>query len=257
MKRILLLGAGLLSVGFALAKGEGFFNLGSRSEPYAAEAVSRPTQPGESSSGARGGTSAACVSAEDVSNALKMFTSENVSAIDQAQAWLLSKSGESEQCRAEVIAALMKAMDRPHLDFTHDKDSYYLWLYGAEVLGELKASEALDLLVSHLHLMDRNLYSSSMTHQPALRGVVEMGPVAIPKLDAVLRESPNPELRFDAVYCIATIGGPKAVESLSQALGSESNECVSRLIRISLDSFDEHGRIKDRFEWSRGLLCKW
>jgi len=195
------------------------------------------------------------MSLEEVSNALKMFTSEKVSAIDQAQAWLRNKSGESEQCRAEVIAALMKAMDRPNLDFTHDKDSYYLWLYGAELLGELKASEALDLLVSHLNLMNRHLYSSSMTHQPALKGVTKMGPIAIPKLDTVLRHSPDPKLRFDAVYCIATIGGPSAVRSLREALDSESDECVSHAIRVSLDSFDAGGKIKDRMDWFLNLAC--
>jgi len=196
------------------------------------------------------------MSAEEVSNALQTFTSEDMSAMDQAEALLREKSRESEQCRVEVITALMKAMDRPNLDLTRDKESYYLWLYGAELLGELKASEALDLLVSHLHLMDRNFYSSSMAHRPALKGVVKMGPIAIPKLDAVMRHSPDPQPRFDAVYCIATIGGPSAVHSLREAIDSESDECVSRAIRVSLESFDADGKIKDRMDWFFRLTCK-
>ena len=149
----------------------------------------------------------------------------------------------------------MKAMDRPDLDFTHDKESYYLWLYGAELLGDLKAAEALDLLISHLDVIDRNRFSTSMNHEPALKGVVKMGPIAIPKLDVVLRNSPDPALRSDAVYCIATIGGPSAVRSLREALDSETDACVSRNIRVSPDSFDESGTIKDRRKWFAGLEC--
>lgn len=196
-----------------------------------------------------------CLTADDISTAFQKFSSENEEKISEAQTLLLRKAGESQGCRGQVIAALMTAMDRPDLDFTHNKDDYYLWRYGAELLGELKASEALDLLISHLAWRRGLYFSTSMNHLPALRELLKMGPIAIPKLDAVLRNSPDPELRFYALYGIATIGGTSAVSSLEKALESESDACLRRGIRASLDSFDESGNIKNRMEWFSGLLC--
>jgi len=120
----------------------------------------------------------------------------------------------------------MKVMDKPNLDFNRDKGSYYLWLYGAEVLADLRASEALDLLVSHLNLA-HHIYSSSMSHQPALLGVIRMGPIAIPKLGEVLRHNPDPKMRYSAVYCLATIGGDSVVGLLKSAQDWESDESLS------------------------------
>lgn len=255
MKRILIILVGLLSVGFAIVKTEGIINPGSRRVPYTADDSSEQTRRGKSSEFGAKMTSAKCMSAEDISNALQKFTSENASEIDQARTLLLGKARESEQCRVDVITALMKAMDRPDLDFRHDNDSYYLWLYGAQLLGDLKATEALDLLISHLGLT-AGFFSSSMNHMPALKGVIKMGAVAIPKLDEVMRHNPDPDMRFYAVYCIATIGGPSAISSLRGALDTESDECVRRSIHVSLDSFDNNGNIKDRMKWFFGLSCK-
>ncbi len=173
----------------------------------------------------------------------------------QAYDLLLGKSGESQRCRAEVIAALMKALDRPNIDFTADNDSYHLWRYGAELLGELKATEALDLLIPRLVLMNKGAISTSMNHRPALKGVVKMGAAAIPKLDAALRSNPDPDVRFQAVLCIAMIGGPEAASTLREVSNSESDECVRRIINVSLENFDDNGNLKDRSRWSSSIAC--
>lgn len=196
----------------------------------------------------------ACVPGRDISASLRQFAIGNESEVRQARALLLSNSRRSEKCRKEVVSALMSAMDKPSLDFTHDTTSYNLWLYGADLLGDLKAAEALDLLISHLSLTDR-FFSTSMNHQPALRGVIKMGRMAIPKLTKVLLHGPDPRMRHAAVYCIATIGGPDAVRSLKEAFSSESDNCVSKFIRVSLESFDREGNIKNRMDWFSGGLC--
>jgi len=148
----------------------------------------------------------------------------------------------------------MKAMDQPNLNFRDDPASLQLWRWGAEVLGDLKATEALDLLISHLNLTGWT-FSMSMSHQPALGGVIKIGPAAIPKLDQILKHSSDPTMRHSAVYCIATIGGLSAVTSLEESLRSESDRCVRRFIKASLDSFDENGQIKNRGEWFSGFAC--
>jgi hypothetical protein len=195
-----------------------------------------------------------CLGDGGISTALQKLSSDNDRQVEQARAVLLSKVKPSPKCKKEIVAALMRAMDGASLDLEHNKASYYLWLHGADLLGDLKAFDALDLLISHLGLT-RGFFSTSMGQQPAMRGVIKMGPMAIPKLDVVLLHSSDPKLRRSAVYCIASIGGPSAVGSLKHALASESDKCVSRFIRMSLESFDNKGNIKNRMEWFSGYLC--
>lgn len=255
MRHVLIFLVTLLSVGFAVIKTAEIISPGRWRESYTSEDLSEPARHAELAENGGGVSPTACMSADDISDAIRRLTSKDISEVDQARTKLLRNADESEQCRAAVITALMKAMDRPKIDFTHDRDIYHLWLYGARLLGSLKASEAIDLLVSHLDLIDETYFSTSMNHQPALVGLIEMGPIAVPKLDATLRHHPDSEIRFYAVYCIATIGGPSAVNSLKSASNSESDACVRRAIRTSLDSFDDGGHIKDRMKWFSGLSC--
>lgn len=190
----------------------------------------------------------------DIESGINDLSSKSQARIQSGLSGLRKRAKQSPTCRSQIIAALMKAMDKPNLDFTHDASSYYVWLYGADLLGDLKAVTALDLLISHLDLIGP-FFSTSMNHQPALRGVIKMGEVAIPKLEDVLKRSSRPTMRHAAVYCIASIGGPEAVRSLKDAVSTESNECVNRFMRVSLNSFDAHGHIKNRLTWFSGAAC--
>lgn len=243
MRRVLLLLVGVAGLGVAVARTSRVVNPGDWRDPSAAApaGVGRPT---------------ACLSADEIAGALRKFTSENPPEISEARALLRNKATESESCRREVVTALMKAMDQPDLDFDRDKNSYYLWRYGADLLGDLKASEALDLLVSHLSLEDKASFTLAMSHRPAVKGLIKMGPVAIPKLHSILKGSPDSEVRFYAAFCIAMIGGPPAVTSLREAAATESDDCVRHIISVSLDSFDGEGNMKDRGKWISSLACE-
>ena len=75
-----------------------------------------------------------------------------------------------------------------HVDISRNQVEANLWREGARLLGDLKASESVDLLLSHI-TMTGGGWSSTMTHQPALEGIIRMGPLAIPKLERLLRNS--------------------------------------------------------------------
>jgi len=199
-------------------------------------------------------SSMSCLADREISNSVRMLASGKSSKVGSARALLLNASKQSSGCRNKIVEALMKAMDKPNLDFNRDTDSYYLWRNGGDLLGDLKATEALDLLISHLNLSTA-FFSSSMNHQPALQAVIKMGSIAIPKLTEVLRHNPDPKMRYSAVYSIATIGGESAVAVLREALVSESDECAKRLIQASLDSFDDKGQIRNRMEWFAAFTC--
>lgn len=198
-----------------------------------------------------------CLSADQYAAAVQTLSSPDAAYanVAAAQRQLVDTANISNACRAEVIAVLMDAMDKPNLDFTQDERSFVLWQSGAEILGDLKATESLDLLISHLGLT-LSTFSSSMKHQPALLGVIKMGPIAIPKLSELLKNTGDSKTRYSAIYCIADIGGQSAVVALREALASESDDCAKQLILVSLDSFDASGVIKDRAKWLGRFICK-
>ena len=199
-----------------------------------------------------------CLSDNEVSAALQTLTSGNYDEQQKAVALLKTNAERSGVCRQQVITNLLSRMDQPNLDLTGGTPQFYLWHYGTRLLGDLKAVEALDLLVANFDLHDGSGFP--LDHHPALVGVIDMGEVALPKLEAVLKDNPNPGTRQYAVFCIALIGGKSAHEILNSALDRESDACTTSCIRATLASFNNKRRpnkISDegRTEWYSTFLC--
>lgn len=201
--------------------------------------------------------SGGCLTEQETMSVFRRF-SLGYGESERAQALLIKNSKVSPRCRTLILTRLVDAMSK-NVKIDRDLNSDYLWKYGADVLGELRAVEALDLLATNLDL-DDGLWSSSMAHRPALNGMIKMGSIAIPKLSSVLGQSPNRKTRLAAVYCIASIGGPSALLALKNALPKESDQCVSRFIRISIDAFRNRKlpnqvTSRDRTKWSLAFMC--
>jgi len=177
--------------------------------------------------------------------------SGNYNEAQTAQQLLREKARESSACRQRIITAVMKAMDKPNLDIRREQISNDLWREGAVLLGDLKAEESLDLLLSHIK-MTNGEFSMTMSQQPALAGIVRMGPLAVPKLKLLLR-SDDSQARYFAVYCLYKIGGSSARRSLQQALPLESDRCVKRVIIVSLKEM--RGIKPESGEWSSAIFC--
>lgn len=162
----------------------------------------------------------------DIRGAMRIFSTGEYEPIQRARNVLLQGASESAECRSAIIQMLMLEMDQPGLDFEKQPSNYLLWREGSELLGDLHATEALDLLISHLHF-NNGFHSASQVFQPAIRGVTKIGSAAIPKLSVALRENPNSRLRLAAAYCLTSIGGPSALETLREVEQTESNPCVA------------------------------
>jgi hypothetical protein len=102
----------------------------------------------------------------DIRAALQRLSSGEYTQIELGRNTLLSHAKKSLACRKEVVAGLMERMDKPDLDFERDLLNYFVWREGSQLLGELKATEALDLLISHLDLTN-GLHSASKVFQLA------------------------------------------------------------------------------------------
>ncbi len=198
-----------------------------------------------------------CLTQGDVLNSLRRLSSaKSQPEADEARQLLLNESNSSPACRNQVIAAIMEAMNKPNATFKGNPELFNLWRAGATLLGDLKANKALDLLISHLDLSS-GIFSTTMSQQPALSALIKMGPIAIPKLSAVMRGNPNPDFRRYAVYCIAAIGGQPTRRALEHALPLESDPCVNRFIRVSIETLDSRtDRLKnDTGKWFSAFMC--
>ena len=200
------------------------------------------------------GRSANCVADADLTkDTLSLSAGYNEA---QAAGERLRKSSKlSLTCRERVINTVMWAMNVPNLDIARSQSNNNLWREGAVLLGDLKASQALDLLLSHITMTDGE-WSVTMIHQPALEGIIRMGPIALPKLSALLRD-PDPKVRHASVYCIAWIGGGSARRTLQQALPKESDRCVRNFIQVSIATINVNsgGLKRDQGQWMRSFLC--
>lgn len=197
---------------------------------------------------------ARCITDDELTKAVISLSHEYNEA-QAAQRLLQQSSKRSLACRRRIVAAVMHAMDKPALDISRDQASANLWREGALLLGELKATESLDLLLSHIKMTDGE-WRSTMTHQPALAGIVLMGPVAIPKLSNLLRNQ-DWQTRHYAVFCLAGIGGLSARRAIQAAVSMESHPCVKRLMLLSIETIDvKHGGLKqDHGEWAKAFMC--
>ena len=199
-----------------------------------------------------------CLSIGEVSAAIATLPAGKYADQKKAVTILKDNANRSLACRTQVITSLMSAMDQPDLDLTGGTPQFYLWHYGTWLLGELKAVEAMDLLIANFLQHDGSGFP--LNHYPALSGAIDMGEVALPKLQSALKEHPDRYIRRHVVFCIALIGGKSAHQILKQALVSEPDACVASCIRATLTSFNNKRRpdhISDvgRTTWYSTFLC--
>jgi HEAT repeat protein len=187
------------------------------------------------------------------SNSYVHKLSANTPEAGQATTKLLELAKESPQCREEVINTVIDALNKA--DLKNDDSAFRLWAKGSAILAELKAVEAIDLLIAHLDLND-GFFSASMSHEPVVLAMEDMGEVAVPKLAMALKHNPDKEIRLAAALCLSTIGGSEAVDALNSALTSETEECVRRLITLLLPSPDENANSKHRITAKDGELLR-
>lgn len=198
-----------------------------------------------------------CLSHSEVSGAIKelalpLSSRERDSVFNRIRAG----AKRSAKCRTRLVNQLMAAMGNPDPATEVDNATYNTWQYGAYLLADLRATEALDLLIDHLNLTD----GFSINHYPVLGAVISFGPIALPKLSRTAQNNPNIYIRKSAIFCIASIGGLSARRSL-EALHGESDRCNRDFIEASLTAFKNKrspNRIifdPERSRWDEAYYC--
>ena len=98
----------------------------------------------------------------DTGPIIKKLSSDTLDG-GQAFSKLLEVAKQSPECRDEVIKGVIGGLTKADLE--NDDSAFGLWARGSAILSDLKAVEAIDLLVAHLDLSD-GFFSASMVHEP-------------------------------------------------------------------------------------------
>jgi len=156
---------------------------------------------------------------------------------DEVMKKLMYIARRSAESRERVIHELIEL-----LQYSLNQGLGYegAWYAGAEMLGRLKATEAIDMLVKNLDYTD-GVTGFSLGHIPAAKALIQIGEPAVPRLIEVLLSN-EPLLdeslslkRQNAARALGHIGGIQAKESLERALITEKNETVIFYMRQALE----------------------
>lgn len=131
---------------------------------------------------------------------LKLQGGEQVAKVHQA---VLTKARTAPGCRKEVVQVLISNMAQATEPAGNQYENFFFWQSGADLLAELQATEALDLLIANIDFTDGWPASISRYHFPALAAILRIGQPAIPKLQVVLSTDSESHRRKFAAFCIA------------------------------------------------------
>lgn len=148
---------------------------------------------------------------------------------------LLKIAGQSAESRAQVIDELMDFVD----DISAKEEIMIAtaWMTAVDVLGDLKATEAVEVLVNNLDHTGQNGLIMSIHIHPVYSALVKIGEPAVPKLVEALAH-PNPFIRTEAVWVLYSIQKGRAKEAIEAAIKKETDEEIKRTFKGVLDRID-------------------
>jgi len=186
--------------------------------------------------------SARCFHDTDLRESIATLKQQGGADVAKVSESFLTKARTANECRIQVIQALISSMTQATNPTTNQYENFFLWLHGGSLLGNLNATEALDLLIANIDFTDGFSTTISESHFPALVAIVRIGQPAIPKLQAVLSNDSESDRRKFAAFCIAYIGGGQAKTALKNAMSTETDPCVKDFLKVSLQAFDNKAK---------------
>jgi HEAT repeat protein len=153
---------------------------------------------------------------------------------------LAARSSGSRRCVIDktltIVSEVSNSPDKSAALSWNSGGRFQEWSAAAEILGTLKASEAMDPLIDCLDCSDGRV-GLGVGRFPATKAILKFGVEAIPKLEAALHQKP-PGIRAMAAQALHAIGGEKARSILQEALSKETDRYVADTIRNMLLSWN-------------------
>jgi hypothetical protein len=163
---------------------------------------------------------------------IRKLRSDNQRRRKTANKAILRFSSKSASCRQCVIKRMLKIASRPTADparwvklFFQYRHRFYEWREATDILGSMKAMEALDTLIACLEC-NHGTIGLGVGYFPASQAVVKFGEDAIPKIAEALKQKPR-ETRYYAAEVLYAIGGDRARDALQKALAAETDRMLA------------------------------
>jgi hypothetical protein len=148
---------------------------------------------------------------------------------------LLAVAGESAEARAEVIERLLDVVEDPAAqDESPIADA---WMIAVKVLGKLRATEALDVLVDNLDRTGQNGELISIHIKPVYSALVDIGEPAVPKVIEALSH-PKRAVRMEAAWVLFSINKDQAKTALELSCQSEKDEEVKQRFKSVIERIE-------------------
>jgi len=170
----------------------------------------------------------------------------NESERSAAKAILVEQSNKSVTARATLIKALLPSIKGPNrsVEFMRNPDLYKQWRPVVELLGTIKAVEAIEDLIECLDC-NTGLFLLSPDAFPATRTIIRIGDQAIPVLSRAI-EDRSPLEKYLAAVALIEIGGEKAQAIVEKAARREKDKELASTFRILLKNLNNSNKPKTR-----------
>jgi HEAT repeat protein len=170
---------------------------------------------------------------DEVSKLLQKLQSADDRDRKQAKKELGALARGSSEGREEAISELIKFVEGSNNRLRLSSEAHYdAWESAVALLGELKATEAIDSLIACIDCND-GTGGLSFDRYPALKALTKIGAEAVLKLTAALSD-PRFNTRKYAALALGEIGGQRATPAMEQALLMEQNPEVVASLKIAL-----------------------
>ena len=169
--------------------------------------------------------------------------SEDKSERERAKSEILAFSNKSVEDRRHVIRELIKLAVVPNGDaeFLRSHERFLAWSEAADILGTMKATEAISVLISCLDCSNGR-FNLGLGIYPAALAIIKIGDEAVPQLAEALEQKSL--VQFVAAKALYAIGGDKAKEVLKKALRKERDKQFAAILRNTLRNWDNSGKYK-------------
>jgi hypothetical protein len=169
----------------------------------------------------------------------------NESERSAAKVILVEQSNKSVTARATLIKALLPSIKGPNrsVEFMRNPDLYKQWGPVVELLGTIRAVEAIDDLIECLDC-NTGLFSLSPDTFPATRAIIRIGDQAIPALSRAIEEDRIKLKIYLAAVALSQIGGEKALAILERAARREKDKELAIDFRNLLKNLNNSNKPK-------------
>lgn len=142
-----------------------------------------------------------------IQSLISSLSSENEQLRIEAEKELIRFGQESSEQRSKVIQSLLHSAEA-QADLNNGRcfilgSRFSYWSSVTNVFAELRATEAIDLMIRTIHC--GNGWTGSLNEEPSFDALFKMGKVAIPQLSEALKHESNQYRKIELSHCLSLI----------------------------------------------------